>query len=96
MKNKLKNLQERYNLEEDLKKLEVCLKKVKPSSILLQLPDGLKPYSTEIAQKVKEMSIKFNKKEPLVKIWLGSCFGACDIPNSKADLLVQFGHAPWN
>ena len=30
-----------------------------------------------------------------VSIWLGACFGACDLPDSNADLVIQFGHAPW-
>lgn len=95
MDTNLTALEERYNLEKDFIKLESSIKKIKPKSILIQLPDGLKVYATEIAKKVKEVSRKVNKREVLVKIWLGSCFGACDIPNSESDLLVQFGHAPW-
>jgi 2-(3-amino-3-carboxypropyl)histidine synthase len=96
MEIKLAKLEEKYNLKEDFIKLEKRLKKQKPDSILLQFPDGLKPYSTEIVKKVKEIAKNVCKKDVSIKIWLGSCFGACDIPNSKADLLVQFGHAPWN
>lgn len=92
----LKKLEEKYSLKEDLTKLENTIKKLKPTSILLQFPDGLKPYSTEIADIVKDICTKHLKKPCLVRIWLGSCFGACDIPKSEADLLVQFGHAPWN
>lgn len=88
-------LYDTYNLEQDFAKLEDSIKKIKPKSILLQFPDGLKPYATEITKKVREISKRVNKKDVFVKIWLGSCFGACDIPNSDCDLLVQFGHAPW-
>jgi len=32
-------------------------------------------------------------------IWIGSCFGACDLPieaeNLGVDLVVQFGHSKW-
>ncbi len=96
METNLKNLKEKYNLKEDFVELEKAIKIQKPKSILLQFPDGLKPYATEIAKKVRELSKKINKKEAIVKIWLGSCFGGCDIPNSEADLLIQFGHAPWS
>jgi 2-(3-amino-3-carboxypropyl)histidine synthase len=92
----LKNLEERYNLQEDLIKLEKELKIIRPKSILLQLPDGLKPYSTEIVDKFKEICYRELKKDIPIIIWLGSCFGACDLPNSNADLLIQLGHAPWN
>jgi diphthamide biosynthesis enzyme Dph1/Dph2-like protein len=57
--------------------------------VLLQLPDGLKPWGLAISDYLKkETSVK-------ISIWLGTCFGACDLPNSDADLVVQFGHAPW-
>lgn len=83
----LEKLQENYNLE-----LEVVVKTIKekkPKSVLLQLPDGLKPYGLSIIDYLeKNTSAKFS-------IWLGSCFGACDIPNSSCDLLIQLGHAPW-
>jgi 2-(3-amino-3-carboxypropyl)histidine synthase len=96
MEVKLSTLEEKYNLKEDFAKLENQIKKQNPNSILLQFPDGLKPYATEIAKEVKKIVKKNCKKEVSIKIWLGSCFGACDIPNSKTDLLVQIGHAPWN
>jgi diphthamide biosynthesis enzyme Dph1/Dph2-like protein len=63
----------------------------KAETVLVQLPDGLKPKAKEIQEKV-------NEKFPLVKLtfWAGSCYGACDIPNVKDfDLLVQFGHSEW-
>lgn len=57
--------------------------------VLIQLPDGLKPRAAEVAAAVEGAGA-----EPL--IWLGSCFGACDIPLGLEalgiDLIVQFGH----
>ena len=33
-------------------------------------------------------------------IWLGSCFGGCDIPvevdKLGVDLIIQFGHSDWS
>jgi len=33
-------------------------------------------------------------------IWLGSCYGGCDVPIETErlgmDLIVQFGHSAWN
>ena len=77
-----------YDLE--LEKVVKEIKTKKPKSVLLQLPDGLKPQATEITDYLQEKikGVEF-------KIWLGSCFGACDIPQSDADLVVQFGHAEF-
>jgi 2-(3-amino-3-carboxypropyl)histidine synthase len=77
-----------YNLE--LEKAVKEIKKAKAKTVLIQLPDGLKPKAKEI----QEFLQKNTKAEIL--IWGGSCFGACDIPNFKADLLIQWGHAAWN
>lgn len=68
------------------------IKKEKAKTVLIQLPDGLKPKAKEIKDILEE------KTSAEILIWGGSCFGACDIPNLgavKADLLVQFGHSEW-
>ncbi len=83
----LLEIQERYNLELDRIVKEVKVSKSK--SVLLQLPDGMKQYATLILDYLEE------KTGAQFKIYLGSCFGACDLPDSDADLVVQFGHAPW-
>jgi len=76
-----------YNLE--LNKAIETIKSQKAKSVCIQLPDGLKPKAKDIADKIeKETNIK-----PL--IWAGSCFGACDTPNLKVDLLIQWGHSKW-
>tara|TARA_Y100000310_G_C20668035_1_gene808703 strand:+ start:377 stop:640 length:264 start_codon:yes stop_codon:yes gene_type:complete len=58
--------------------------------ILIQLPDGLKPQGQKI---IDEIESKTNAKAYL---WLGNCFGACDLPLGidilKIDLNIQFGH----
>ncbi len=79
----------KLNLE--LEKLLTAISKHKPKTVLIQLPEGLKPKAKEVQEEVK-------KKFPAVKLtfWAGSCYGACDVPNvSGYDLLVQFGHSEW-
>lgn len=84
---KLNELLEKYNLELD--KIVETIKEKKAKNVLIQLPDGLKRYATEIVNYLEQrVSCEF-------KIFLGDCFGACDVPDSDADLIVQFGHAEW-
>ncbi len=78
-----------YCMEYDLE-LERAAKEIKKrmaKSVCIQLPDGLKPMATEIAEYLE------NNTKTKVMIWAGSCFGACDIPDVKADLLIQWGHS---
>ena len=78
-------------LDLELDKLISAISESKAETVLIQLPDGLKPKAKEIQSAVK-------KKFPSVKLtfWAGSCYGACDVPNVKDfDLLVQFGHSEW-
>ncbi len=87
---RITELQQKYDLE-----LDTVVKKIKNSKaklVLLQFPDGLKPYATEIVDNLKSnCNVEF-------LIWFGSCFGACDTPNlgkdlnKKIDLVIQFGH----
>ena len=83
-------LNERYDLE--LKRIITQIRKQKSKLVLLQFPDGLKPYATAIVDYLSEKT----KAEFL--IWFGTCFGACDIPSGlekikpKIDLIIQFGH----
>ena len=74
-----------YDLEFERAVKEIRKRRAK--TVCLQLPDGLKPKATEIAD--------FLEKNTKAKIfvWAGSCFGACDIPNVDADLLIQWGHS---
>jgi 2-(3-amino-3-carboxypropyl)histidine synthase len=83
----LKDLEKEYNL--DLDKVISKIKNSKAKDVLVQFPEGLKPWAVPITRHIEENT------SANVKIWLGSCFGACDVPKSDCDLLVQFGHAKW-
>lgn len=92
-KKTIQELGEEYGLELD--RITKEIKKTKARRVLVQFPDGMKPYSLAI---VDELEKRAGKVEFL--IWLGSCFGACDTPNlgkleKKIDLVVQFGHSAW-
>ena len=77
-----------YKLELDKAIKEI--KKAKAKSVCIQLPEGLKPKAKEITDNIeKETNAK-------VLIWLGSCFGACDVPKLDVDLLIQWGHSEFN
>ena len=77
-----------YNLE--LNKAVKEIKKQKAKSVLIQLPDGLKPRAKEIADTLEKQT------KAKIFIWLGSCYGACDYPNLKGiDLLIQWGHSEF-
>ncbi len=90
MKNKtIEEIQEKYDLELD--KIISEIKNKKSKLVLLQFPDGLKPYATVVIDYLEE------KTNAEFLIWMESCFGACDIPvgieKLKIDLVVQFGHS---
>lgn len=83
-----------FNYDLELKRIIKAIKKQKARLVLLQLPEALKPKALEI---VDEIESKTNAK---CLIWLGSCYGACDIPNlshvkPKIDLLIHFGHTKF-
>ncbi len=80
-----------YNLE--IQKAVDHINKKKAKKVCLQLPDGLKHRAKEIIDQIEE------KCNTVVTIWLGSCYGACDIPfyidRYGFDLLIQWGHSKW-
>ena len=80
-----------YELE--LEKAINEIKKQKARRVVIQLPDGMKPLADEIASELEE------KTGANVMIWLGTCFGACDVPQGLEklgiDLLIQWGHSEW-
>jgi diphthamide biosynthesis enzyme Dph1/Dph2-like protein len=81
----------KYYLE--LSKAIETIKKKKAKLVCIQLPDGLKSEAKNIQKEIeKNTSAK-------VVIWLGSCYGACDIPQHikklGIDLLIQWGHSEW-
>jgi len=87
---KMELIESRYELE--LEKVIQTINKKKARLVCLQLPEALKPLATKITDEIEKNT------QAKCLIWLGSCFGACDIPNldhikPKVDLLVQWGHA---
>ena len=92
MENKtINDIEKTYDLE--LEKVISEIKKNNAKLVLLQFPDGLKPYATAVVDYLEE------KTSAEFLIWLESCFGACDTPQGiekikpKIDLIVQFGHS---
>lgn len=87
----INEINEIYDL--GLDKIVRNIKKQKAKKVLLQFPEGLKPYSTVIADEIE------GKSNCQCFIWLGNCFGACDVPlevdKIGVDLIVQFGHSKW-
>ncbi len=84
----INDLSKKYDLELD--KVIDNINKNKCKLVLLQFPDGLKPYATVVVDYLREKT----KSEFL--IWFGSCYGACDTPvgleKLNIDLIIQFGH----
>lgn len=92
MKYTLAELNEKYDLE--LEKVLKNISEIKAKIVLLQFPDGLKPYANAVVDYLREKT----KNKTKFLIWFGSCYGACDTPvlgkelENKIDLLIQFGH----
>ena len=80
-------------LDLEINKAIERIKEEKAKLVCLQFPDGLKPQATKIA---REIEGKTNAK---VIIWLGSAWGACDLPigidKLKVNLLIQWGHSKF-
>jgi 2-(3-amino-3-carboxypropyl)histidine synthase len=91
MNKTIDEIEETYDLEID--RIIKTIKKEKSKKVLLQFPEGMKPYSQAICDEIS------GKIKTECFIWLGSCFGACDIPteveNLGIDLIIQFGHSSW-
>lgn len=87
-------INETYDLE--IERIVNNIKKEKAKLVLLQFPDGLKPWATAISEELKERTQ--GKVEFMIE--LGTCFGACDIPTETeklgVDMIIQFGHSDWN
>ena len=98
----IEELNEIYNLQLD--EVAEKIKKQKAKIVLLQFPDGLKPYATAVVDYLEEKLAPLGVPQSTefggtFLIWLGDCFGACDTPvlgkdiKSKVDLVIQFGHS---
>jgi diphthamide biosynthesis enzyme Dph1/Dph2-like protein len=77
-----------YNVE--LEKAILKITENKAKKVCIQLPDGMKPEAQNIHDAI------VSKTGAKVLIWLGSNFGACDIPlgldRMGVDLLISWGH----
>ncbi len=66
------------------------IKEVDAKVVCIQLPDGMKPMAQDIERAITEAT------SARVLIWLGSNFGACDVPlglpKMGCDLLISWGH----
>ncbi len=86
-------ISEVYELE--IEKIVKEIKKSHAKRVLLQFPEGLKPYAQVICDEIEN---RLDKKINCL-IWLGSCFGGCDVPLEAekigVDLIIQFGHSEW-
>jgi len=73
-----------FEIKEVIKQIKIA----KAKKVLLQLPDGLKPYATSLINLLRK------KSKADFFIWLGSNFGACDLPQVRdIDLNINFGHS---
>lgn len=95
MHTSIEEAEEEYSLE--LEKITETIKKEKARLVLLQFPEKMKQYAPAIAEALEE---KTQGKTKFL-IWLGNCWGACDIPRVesdrlKIDLVIQFGHSAYN
>lgn len=97
----ISEINEIYDLEIDRVIENIKLQKEKAGSakaegffkVLLQFPEGLKPYALAICSFIE------NKTNCRGFIWMDTCFGACDLPLETErlgiDLIIQFGHSKW-
>ena len=58
----------------EINKAIAKIKEKNAKLVCIQLPDGMKPYAKDIESRI---TAETNAR---VLIWLGSNFGACDIP----------------
>ena len=91
MNKTFESIDEIYDLE--IKRIISVIEKERAKKVLLQFPEGMKPYAQAIVDKIEgECNCEGF-------IWLGSCFGGCDIPleveKMGVDLIIQFGHSNW-
>lgn len=77
-----------FALEE--KRLITEIQKHKAKRVLIQLPEGLKPYAPRIAATIEKVGAQ-------AFVSAGPCYGACDLAIQEAqeisaDLIVHYGH----
>jgi diphthamide biosynthesis enzyme Dph1/Dph2-like protein len=80
--------------DEEIVKAIAKIQEAQAKLVCIQLPDGMKPYAMDIEQEIS------SKTQAKVLIWLGSNFGACDIPlglnRMRVDMLISWGHNRFN
>lgn len=90
-KKTISEINEKYDLE--IERIVKTIGKEKAKKVLLQFPEGMKPYATIICDEIEK------KTNVSCFIWMGTCFGACDVPTEVerlgVDLIIQFGHSNW-
>lgn len=81
-----------YDLE--IKRLLTEIARSRAKRILIQIPDGLKPYGVYLSRTIEE--------ETSAEVFLSSsgCYGACDLAVDQArllsvDLIIHYGHTPF-
>ncbi len=78
----------------ELNKVLARIAKANAKLVCLQLPDGMKPMARDIEARIQQ------ETGARVLIWLGSNFGACDIPlglnKLGIDMLICWGHNPFH
>ena len=81
-----------YNPE--LERAVAKIQEIGAKMVCIQLPDGMKPEAQTIADRLGA------ETGARILIWLGSNFGACDIPlglqRMNVDLLISWGHNKFN
>ena len=81
------------DLELEIEKIISTIRKEGYKKVVIQLPDGLKPYAVKIAKEIEK------KTGAIVFIWMGSNFGGCDIPiwldMYGFDAIFHFGHTKF-
>lgn len=78
---------EQYELE--LTRVAKAIKERRCRKVMLQFPEGLKRRAASVSSELGELVPKC-----IVVVSGEPCYGACDIPMTDADLVVNFGHLP--
>ena len=80
-------------LDQEIEKIISIINKKGYKKVVIQLPDGLKPYAIKIVKEIE------NKTNAIVFIWMDSNFGGCDIPiwldKYGFDVILHFGHTKF-
>lgn len=79
--------------EEDKQKVVAGIEKYKAKRVIIQAPEGLKPYIQDLAKWLESLGVE-------VALFNEPCFGACDIADHpgkmlQCDLVVHFGHSQF-